>query len=86
MEGSDTLGGFIYAELGKVPIVGDRVVHDDLELTVESVAGRRIRKVRVQRRSTPPPGGGEADGRPSIKDEAAGDPAPAADSGAQTRP
>jgi putative hemolysin len=86
MEGSDTLGGFIYAELGKVPIVGDRVVHDDLELTVESVAGRRIRKVRVQRRSTPPPGGGEADGHPSIKDEAAGDPAPATDSGAHTRP
>lgn len=48
-EDSDTLGGFIYSELGKVPIVGDRVGYDDLLLTVESVAGRRIRKVRVTR-------------------------------------
>ncbi len=48
-EDSDTLGGFIYTELGKVPVVGDQVTFDNLELTVESVAGRRIRKVRVQR-------------------------------------
>ncbi|MEJ2209716.1 MAG: transporter associated domain-containing protein, partial [Anaerolineae bacterium] len=49
-EDSDTLGGFIYTELGKVPVVGDQVAFDNLELTVESVAGRRIKKVRVQRR------------------------------------
>ncbi|MFC2046127.1 hemolysin family protein [Chloroflexota bacterium] len=48
-EDSDTLGGFIYAELGKVPVVGDRVAHEDLALTVESVAGRRIIKVRIER-------------------------------------
>ena len=48
-EDSDTLGGFIYAELGKVPAVGDRVAFDDLGLTVESVAGRRILKVRIER-------------------------------------
>jgi putative hemolysin len=46
---ADTLGGFIYTELGKVPVVGDHVAYDDLTLTVESVAGRRIRKVRVER-------------------------------------
>jgi CBS domain containing-hemolysin-like protein len=51
-EESDTLGGFIYAQLGKVPVVGDRVRHEDVELTVESVAGRRIRKVRVKRLGT----------------------------------
>jgi putative hemolysin len=50
---SDTLGGFIYTELGKVPIVGDRVIYHDMGFTVESVAGRRIKKVRVERR--PPP-------------------------------
>jgi CBS domain containing-hemolysin-like protein len=48
-EDSDTLGGFIYSELGKVPAVGDRVAFDDMSFTVESVAGRRIKKVRVER-------------------------------------
>jgi putative hemolysin len=48
-EDSDTLGGFIYTELGKVPAIGDRVAFGDMGFTVESVAGRRIKKVRVQR-------------------------------------
>jgi CBS domain containing-hemolysin-like protein len=48
-EDNDTLGGFIYTQLGKVPAKGDRVVFGDLELTVELVVGRRIKKVRVQR-------------------------------------
>jgi putative hemolysin len=48
-EDSDTLGGFIYTELGKVPVVGDHVAFADMGFTVESVAGRRIKKVRVQR-------------------------------------
>jgi CBS domain containing-hemolysin-like protein len=46
---SDTLGGFIYTQLGKVPAVGDHVVFASMDFTVESVAGRRIRKVRVER-------------------------------------
>jgi putative hemolysin len=53
-EGSDTLGGFIYTELGKVPAAGDRIAFEDLELTVESVAGRRIQKVRVKRQGPVP--------------------------------
>jgi putative hemolysin len=48
-EDSDTLGGFIYTELGKVPAVGDQVAFGDMGFTVESVTGRRIKKVRVQR-------------------------------------
>ena len=47
---SDTLGGFIYTELGKVPTVGDQVAFDNMDFTVESVAGRRIKKVRVELR------------------------------------
>ena len=47
---SDTLGGFIYSQLGRVPAVGSQVAFDDLDFTVESVSGRRIKKVRVQRR------------------------------------
>jgi CBS domain containing-hemolysin-like protein len=48
-DGSDTLGGFIYSALGKVPAVGDEVAYEDMNLTVESVSGRRIKKVRVKR-------------------------------------
>jgi putative hemolysin len=48
-EDNDTLGGFIYTELGKVPVVGDRVPFGDLSFTVESVMGRRIKKIRVER-------------------------------------
>ncbi len=51
---SDTLGGFIYSELGEVPAVGDQVVFDDMDFTVQSVTGRRIKKVRVERRPPPP--------------------------------
>jgi putative hemolysin len=46
---SDTLGGFIYESLGKVPLPGDEVRRDDLLLKVVNVAGRRIGKVRVTR-------------------------------------
>jgi CBS domain containing-hemolysin-like protein len=72
-EDNDTLGGFIYTELGKVPAPGDQVAYDDLEFVVESVAGRRIRKVRVRRYlppsiqpegepETPDPAGKQANG------------------------
>ena len=47
--GGDTLGGFIYTQLGRVAAVGDEIRLDDLTITVLSVAGRRIRKVRVVR-------------------------------------
>ncbi len=45
---ADTLGGFIYAQLGKVPLPGDEVRHENMLLKVVNVAGRRIGKVRVQ--------------------------------------
>ncbi|HLB49505.1 MAG TPA: hemolysin family protein [Anaerolineales bacterium] len=50
---ADTLGGYIYGQLGRVPSMGDKVTRDELVMEVQSVAGRRIRKVRVQR--LPPP-------------------------------
>ena len=46
---ADTLGGYIYGQLGRVPASGDKVLADGLEMEVQSVAGRRIRKVRVHR-------------------------------------
>ncbi len=48
-EEADTLGGFIYSRIGRVPTGGESVQIDDLQLTVEQVSGRRIRKVRVLR-------------------------------------
>lgn len=45
---ADTLGGLIYSRMGRVPTNGESVLVDNLELTVEQVVGRRIRKVRVQ--------------------------------------
>jgi CBS domain containing-hemolysin-like protein len=44
---ADTLGGFIYSRLGRVPTVGDKVQADQLLLVVEQVSARRIRKVRA---------------------------------------
>lgn len=44
---ADTLGGFLYSRIGKVPIGGEQVVVDNILLTVEQVTGRRIRKVRA---------------------------------------
>lgn len=58
---SDTLGGFIYTELGKVPVVGDHVVYDEMYFTVESVTGRRIKKVRVERSLSIPQDGEEGE-------------------------
>jgi putative hemolysin len=46
-EGGDTLGGFIYSQLGKVPAVGDRIEYENAAFEVLSVAGRRIKQVRA---------------------------------------
>jgi CBS domain containing-hemolysin-like protein len=48
-EDYDTVGGFVYHHLGKVPVAGDEVRVDGLKLRVLSVIGRRIKKVRAMR-------------------------------------
>jgi len=48
-ESGDTLGGLIYSSLGKVPTPGEQLHIDGLTIEVLTVAGRRIRKVRVCR-------------------------------------
>jgi putative hemolysin len=45
---ADTIGGFIYSRLGRVPDVGDQVEEGHLLLVVDQVSGRRIRKVRAR--------------------------------------
>jgi CBS domain containing-hemolysin-like protein len=46
---ADTIGGFIYSRIGRVPATGEQIQVDNLRLTVEQVIGRRIRKVRAER-------------------------------------
>jgi putative hemolysin len=45
---ADTLGGFIYTQLGKIPLPGDEAAFENVHLKVINVAGRRIGKVKVQ--------------------------------------
>ncbi len=48
-EVADTLGGWLYGEIGRVPVGGEQVVVDGWQLTVELISGRRIRKVRASK-------------------------------------
>ncbi len=47
---SETLGGFIYSQLGRVPVHGEEIIAGGLHLIVEEVTGRRIRKVRATKK------------------------------------
>jgi CBS domain containing-hemolysin-like protein len=51
-EDFDTVGGCVFHNLGRVPAVGDVVDADGLTLTVLSVDGHRVRRVRALRRRT----------------------------------
>lgn len=46
---ADTLGGYIYLTLGRVPRANETIVTDILSMTVLSIDGHRIRKVKVRR-------------------------------------
>jgi len=47
-DNADTLGGYIYGELGHVPVAGESITTDGVTLRVEEVIGRRILKVRAR--------------------------------------
>jgi putative hemolysin len=64
-EGGDTLGGFIYSQLGKVPAVGDNIAYDSAIFEVLTVAGRRIKQVRANVVTEEPP----SNGKPQSKTE-----------------
>jgi len=48
-EDYDTLGGFIYSELGRIPTVGDRVYHNDWVIEIVSMSRHKIGQVRLRR-------------------------------------
>ncbi len=43
----DTISGFVFAQLGKAPSVGDVVRHEDLLISVERILRRRITRVKI---------------------------------------
>ena len=46
---ADTLAGYLYDQMGRVPQGGESIEAGDLSFTIEMVSGRRIRRVRVSR-------------------------------------
>ena len=52
-EDFDSIGGFIYDRLGKIPSPGDEIRADGFVVSVLSTTGRRIRKVKIVKVSTP---------------------------------
>ncbi len=52
---TETLGGYIYGQVGRVPASGESLQVGDISLTIEQVTGRRIRKVRAKKLSQPTP-------------------------------
>jgi putative hemolysin len=50
-EETETLGGFIYEHIGRVPSTGESLQVGDISLTIEQVTGRRIRKVRAKKQA-----------------------------------
>jgi len=46
-EGFDTVGGFVYSQLGRIPTVNDKVEIEGLTISVLSTLGRRIKKVKI---------------------------------------
>jgi CBS domain containing-hemolysin-like protein len=51
----ETLGGFVYAQLDKIPNVGDTVTFENMTFTVLATRGRRITQIRVERHPTQTP-------------------------------
>ena len=45
----ETLGGFVYAQLDKIPVTGDKTLFEGLNFTVLATRGRRITQIRVER-------------------------------------
>ena len=49
----NSIGGFVFAELGRLPKRGDQITADGYSIRVESVRENRIEAVRIRRRKTP---------------------------------
>ena len=52
-DGFDTVGGFVYQRLGKIPSTGDTVDYDGIRIEVVSTIGRRPKRLRVTKLGQP---------------------------------
>ena len=68
-EGFDTLGGFLYSRLGKIPSPGDLVKANGLHIEVLTTIGRRIQKVRVRQIQEPMEGDSQPDHEDAKREE-----------------
>jgi putative hemolysin len=53
VEDADTLGGYIFEQLGRIPDPGDTFESDELRIHILSMSGQRINMVRVTRLTQP---------------------------------
>jgi len=44
----DTIGGFVFSELGHVPVIGEELVHKDVRITIVEATRRRIERLRIE--------------------------------------
>ncbi len=49
----ETLGGFIFFLIKKIPVAGETLSYEDLKITIEAADERSIQKVRIQRTGDP---------------------------------
>jgi CBS domain containing-hemolysin-like protein len=56
----NSVGGFVFGELGRLPRRGDTVTHNGYSIRVESVRENRIEAVRIRERRTQPQAAAEA--------------------------
>jgi len=47
-EAYDTIGGFVFHELGRIPNIGEELVWRDVRIKVLDATRRRIDRVRIQ--------------------------------------
>lgn len=48
-EDFDSLGGFVFSALGRLPIQGDKISYGELNFVVNSVSKRRIKQIEIKR-------------------------------------
>ena len=50
----DTIGGFVFSELGHIPVVGEELEWQNVRITVLDATRRRIERVRIEPLETAP--------------------------------
>ena len=66
----ETVAGYVLAELGRLPEIGDEIVVEGRTLTVIELDGRRIARLRVSAPPEPPPDDDGGDARSQVPTEA----------------